>query len=108
VGVLVPIEKISAWQRVNCQSSVTRERSRQATPRKDPKKLTTNRGPSLSVSQPMTKASRPIITTLREAAKAVSALVQWNSVETGTKKTEKVRLMPKAINQTQNPAAATM
>ena len=56
----------------------------------------------------MTKASRPITTTLREDAKAVSARVQWNSVETGTKKTEKVRLMPKAINQTQNPAAATM
>lgn len=56
----------------------------------------------------MIKASRPIITMLREDAKAVSARVQWNSVETGTKKTEKVRVMPKATNQIQNPAAATM
>ena len=56
----------------------------------------------------MTKPSKPIITLPREDARAVSARVQWNSEETGTKKTENVPWIPKTINQMQNPAAATI
>jgi hypothetical protein len=55
----------------------------------------------------MARPITPIITLLSEEAMAVSARVQWNSVETGTKKTEKVALMPNPRTHTQNPAAAT-
>ena len=44
----------------------------------------------------------------REDARAVSALVQPSSVDTGRKKTLKVPELEKPMNQVPNPAAATM
>ena len=60
---------------------------KQPIPKRKPQSVNTIRGPSLSVSPPMTIPNKPSISIEREKAPDVIALVQPNSFKTGLKKT---------------------
>ena len=67
-------------------------------PKKKPHPVMTGLGPNLSVSLPTTMPRGPITKKASEKAPEVAALVQPNSVNTGSKKTPKLRNMPQATS----------
>ena len=75
-------------------------------PRQEPRTVITNRGPSLSVNQPMITAKPACTRNEREYASEASALDQPNSAMSGFKKTlnEGVKA-PHPMNHMMNPAA---